>query len=698
MSATLIPVIEHAAMLVGQAIPRACVDDILREAGTSEGDNAVAVFKKAWQTARLEGTPEKISQPKPQDCPFILKDQEHGWVVIIAQLADGGWLAQPATGGMTRIGDLQECVSIPRRRIAYGLLGKTFKIILQCINKHRSVFVETALATILVNLLALATSIYSLQIYDRVVPQKGYSTLIVLSVGVVFAIVFNFILSLVRSVIVDRTATMIDLELSQWFYERIMSIYMDARPKAVGTLASQLRGLEWVRGVMSSSSLFLFADIPFTVFFMFVIYLLGGWIAIVPPIFFVISLVLGVIFFFDVKRYTKINQGQINRKIGLLVESIENVEVIKANNAEWGMQYRWNELAKEAAEVEDKLKQYFSLPNYITNTVSQLGYVALIGFGAYLITKNQMTMGSLIACSILSSRVLNPVMQLPALMIKWGHARAAIGELDELLSRANEIDDRADMMVPGHVEGNIRLEDVRFFYGTKDVMSLDVPRLEIKPGETVGLVGSIGSGKSTLLKLLSGLYRPSSGRIYLDGLDMTTITPRCMREHLYYLPQFGGLISGTLRQNLLLGLPDPGDEAVLDAAKRTGLFELIGNHPRGLNLPITEGGAGVSGGQRQAIGLTRMILAKPTIILLDEPTASMDSTSEANIVAILNQLADEGVSLIMATHKSSVLPVVDRLLVMHKGKLVMDGPRDLVLARLSGNVQEVPIRAAVGRN
>jgi ATP-binding cassette, subfamily C, bacterial LapB len=686
MQTTLLPIIEHSAMLAGQAVPRACIDELaqqIRAAGAE--DSVLSQVKKAWAAGRLEGVPKLLADPQPPDCPFITREPSHGWLVVLSHNADASWLAQPASGGKVRIEKLAglECASVPAKAAAAGKSGKSAAVIWRTVLKYRSVFTEALLATVLINVLALMTSIYSMQVYDRVIPHQGFQTLFVLTVGVVLTAVFNLVLSHVRGSILDKTSTLMDHELSEWFFERAMGIHLSFRPKSVGTLASQLKGLEMVRGVMSSSSLFLLADLPFAFFFMFVIYLVGGLVAVVPLVFFLISIASGLFFLWKIRKYTELNQGQSNRKVGLLVESIDSIETIKANGAEWEFQSRWNALAQEASQCDLKLKQFSIVPANIASFLSQLSYIALVAFGAYLVTQHQMTMGGLIACSIISGRVSAPLGQFPSFMIRWGHAKAAIEGLDKLLSLPNELDDRAHALIPGHLEGHLKMEKATFHYD-RDRSAMEITSLEIKPGEKIGVIGTIGSGKSTLLKLASGLYRPLSGRVLLDGMDLSQISPRVLREAIFYLPQDIRLVSGTLRDNLLQGLPDPGDEALLEAARQTGLFDLVRNHPKGLALPIAEGGRGISGGQRQAIGLTRMLLAKPKIILLDEPTASMDATSEASIVATLNRFVAGGGTLLVATHKSALLPILDRLLVVKDGKLHMDGPRDLVLAKLSG--------------
>ncbi|MBI5660167.1 MAG: ATP-binding cassette domain-containing protein [Nitrosomonadales bacterium] len=555
---------------------------------------------------------------------------------------------------------------------------------------RKSVFIDAVLAASLVAILALATSLYSMQVFDRVIPNQGFQTLWVLTVGVALSVCLEFMLKQIRSYTVDKTCNAIDHQLSEWFFNRMLGIRMEARPASVGTLASQIKGFEMVRGVLASTSLFVVADVPFALFFMAVIALVGGWVVVVPLIALPVALTAGLMFQGAIQRHTRENLSASNRKAGLLVEAVDGAEALKANSAEWKIQARWNRLVAETSHAEQSIRDYSSLSQNTTVGLQQLSYIALMAVGAYFVTENQLTMGGLLACSIIGNRAMMPIVQLPGVMVQWALARAAIEGLEQVISLPNEADEAHQVLMPQSLEGGFRFERMRFAYGLAKRMALEIERLEIKPGERVGLIGAIGSGKSTLLKLASGMYRPAEGKVFLGGMDMALLAPLVARENVGYLPQEVRLFSGSLRDNLLMGLPDPGEDAILEAARRTGLIDLIMGQPNGLALEITEGGRGVSGGQKQLIALTRLLLARPKVWLLDEPTGAMDSMSEARVVALLRELAAEGVTLVVTTHKTALLPLLDRLIVLQGGRMLLDGPRDAVLAKLSGRSEPAP--------
>lgn len=685
--------INRSARMVGQRVGGAHLGDVDRMLDQmDEGSDAVSLFTAAWHTADLSGTPSRLNNPKLADLPFAAYSSGMGWSLVQARGTDGVWRGEGADGtelSMERVDDAV-CISLPRRSGVDSGVPGAMRMVLEALWERKGAFIDAVLATSLVSLLALATSLYSMQVYDRVIPSQGFNTLWVLTVGVSLSVCLEFMLKQLRSHTVDRTCNAIDHHLSEWFFSRMLSIRMEARPASVGTLASQVKGFEMVRGVLASTSLFVLADVPFALLFTVVIALMGGWLVVVPLIALPIALVMGLMFQGAIQRHTRLNLSASNRKAGLLVEAVDGAEALKANSAEWVLQARWNRLVAETTSAEQSVRDYSALSQNLTVGFQQLTYIALVAVGAFFVAENQMTMGALLACSIIGNRAMAPIVQLPGVMVQWAHARAAIEGLEQIIGLPNEADEAHHALMPETLDGSFRLERARFAYGMTKHMALEVERLEIKPGERVGLIGAIGSGKSTLLKLASGMYRPAEGKIFLGGVDMALLAPPVTREIVGYLPQETRLFSGTLRDNLLLGLPDPGEENILSAARRTGLIDLIVGQPKGLSLEITEGGRGVSGGQKQLIAMTRMLLARPKVWLLDEPTGAMDSVTEARVVGLLRELAAEGVTLVVTTHKTALLPLLDRLIVLQGGRVMLDGPRDAVLAKLSGRPEPVP--------
>ncbi len=691
----LTTLLDQAARLAGQRVPGARLGDLERLIGPmDEGQGAVALFAEAWLAADLEGAPARLHSPTPANLPFAAYRSDLGWLLVQTRGSDSVWRGTGIDGtalSLERLDDA-ECVSLPRRTEALDGSNATpgaMRLVREALWARKGVFFDAVLATGMVNLLTLATSLYAMQVFDRVIPSQGFHTLWVLTVGVALSICLEFMLKQVRSHTVDRTCNAIDHQLSEWFFNRMMGIRMEARPASVGTLASQVKGFEMVRGVLASTSLFVLADVPFALLFLLVIALIGGWVVAVPLIALPIALVAGLMFQRTIQRHTRLNLAGNNRKVGLLVEAVDGAESLKANSAEWKLQGRWNHLVAETNLSEQMIRTYSSLSQNLTVGLQQLSYIALVALGAWLVTENQLTMGGLLACSIIGNRAMTPIVQLPGVMLQWALARAAIEGLDQIIALPNEADGAQHALAPQFLAGSFRFERARFAYGMAKRMALEVERLEIKPGERIGLIGPIGSGKSTLLKLASGLYRPAEGKVFLGGIDLALLAAPVVRETVGYLTQDARLVSGSLTDNLLLGLPDPGEEAILAAARRTGLIELIVGQPRGLALEISEGGRGVSGGQKQLIAVTRMLLARPKVWLLDEPIGAMDSVTEARVVGLLREVMSEGATLVVATHKTALLPLLDRLIVLQGGRVVLDGPRDAVLAKLSGKPQPV---------
>jgi len=456
---------------------------------------------------------------------------------------------------------------------------------------------------------------------------------------------------------------------------------MDQMPSSVGALAGQLRGYETVRSFIATVPTQWLIDMPFVLLYVVLIGAIAGWIAVIPLGFMLLSLALGMANLRRVEALGSQATQANNLKTGLLVEAIEGAETIKSGQGGWRMLARWQQTTDDARGNELEMRQLSEHSQYYMGAMHQLSYALMVAMGALLVSRGEVTMGSLIACSILSGRILGPVATLPASLTSWGHCKAALQGLDRIWALQSDHHGIDHPITLETIKGDFELEQVEFGYaGAK---ALSIPKLIIRPGEKVGILGPVGAGKTTLLRLLSGMYRPQAGTVKLDGVDMAQLSKAVLAENLGYLQQEGRLFAGKLRDNLILGMIDPGDQAILETAQRTGLHQaVLARHPLGLHQPIFEGGTGLSGGQRQLTNLTRVFLRKPRIWLLDEPTAAMDRQLELRVMQALAQQIGTNDTFVLVTHKQEMLQLVDRVIVVADHRIVMDGSKAEVLARL----------------
>jgi ATP-binding cassette, subfamily C, bacterial LapB len=642
-----------------------------------------------WR-ARFDGAVVNFLQVKdlqPEAFPLIWVSADGLAVRLVrGRLSNGDCLAEDASA---------QTHEIPLETLASGtliaLLASPVKLaestgpqtatdwFIFAIRRHRRIFIDAIFATFIISTMGLLISLYTMQVYDRVIPTRGFSTLWVLTIGVLVGIALDFIMKEVRSYMVDRASKAIDLELSGVFFGKAMDIRMDARPNTVGTFASQIRHFESVRTFMTSTTLFVLADAPFALMFIGVMALIAGPVALVPLVMLPVSIFAGLYFRRPIEKLTMENMALSNRKNGFLIEAVDGIESIKAAGGEWKMRDRYNKMTASIAITELRMKEVTARSTSTAQVIQQLNFIGLVAAGAYGISTGQLTMGALTACTIISGRALAPLAQIPQLILQWTNAKSALSSLNAIMAMPNDRQQEQRLVVPDGCSGQLELKDLVFGYDN-DRPILEVPSLTIRPGERVAVLGSIGSGKSSLIKLLSGLYKPKSGSVFLDHVDMDHLAPEFVREQIGYLPQDVRLFHGSLRENLTLGLPTPNDSVVLRMARLTGLDKIIQNHPKGLELEIHEGGRGLSGGQRQLVGLTRLLLAQPKIMLLDEPTASMDSRLEASVMKHLFEEINPDSILLVVTHKPGLLTHVDRVIVLDKGRIVADGPRDKILA------------------
>ncbi len=569
------------------------------------------------------------------------------------------------------------------KKTAVSSSKEMFKSIAQ---KQKKYLHYAIIASISINLLALASSFYSMQVYDRVIPTNAISTLTALTVGVGIAIFLEMILKLSRGSIIDQASKNMDIEYSHNIFDRFLSVRSDNLPKGIGTLSSKINSYVSVRGFITTATVFILIDFPFAFFFLGIIMLVGGLdIGLLIFTFIVISIVIGFVFKDKIEALTKSSTMASHKKHGLLVESVENAQKIKTSGASWSVMNKWNQFSEDAINDDIHIKHYTDISSYLATFTQQISYVATVALGAYIIsTTSDLTMGSLIAITILSNKVFQPMSQIPGLFVQWGKAKVAVEDLDGLygLERDNEgVNRPITSKLQSH---GILCKDLKFAYN-EDSVVLNIPNLKIQPGEKVAILGVIGSGKSTLLKILSGLYKPSAGKFLLDGIDVQQLSKDNVSNTIGYLEQDTKLFSGTLRDNLNIGLVNITDEQILKVAKLTGLIGLISALPKGLDTEVPEGGQSVSGGQRQLIALTRMLIGNSKILLLDEPTASMDEGTERHLLATLQQNLTKEQTLVVVTHKPALLSLVDRIVILTEKGIVADDKKEVILKMLENN-------------
>ena len=558
------------------------------------------------------------------------------------------------------------------------------------VKTYRGELLEASLASLFIGILAFTTSLFSMQVYDRVIPTRSEYTLWVLSMGVLLSIVFELAMKYARSKLMDHVVVGVDACLSHDIFDRLLQLRMDQIPSSVGSLAAQLRGYEQLRSFYTSTTLFTLIDLPFGLVFLAVMMAIASpWVALVPLLFGLVGIAIGISSRQTIHQFASDSAAYSNAKTGLLVEAVEGIETIKAGAGAPKFLARWMAVNHHTIKSDAQMRRFMDGLGYLCATIQQLSYAGLIMVGALLVMQGSMTMGALIACSILSGRVLAPIMALPGLLVQQGQAMAALRGIEAIYQLKTDTHGISRPLAPDHVQGHFKISDAKFSYPGHPP-ALVVPKLNIQRGEHIAILGPIGAGKSTLLRLLSGLYVPQEGQVLLDGLDLAHISRQVVSQKIGYLQQDHRLFQGSLRDNLLIGLPDPGDSVIQQAMTRTGMIHFVSAHPKGLERPITEGGKGLSGGQRQLLAFTRLILCKPDIYLLDEPTASMDDEQERRCIQVMQELVDEGNTLIVVTHKPNLLPLVSRIVIVANHTLAMDGPRDAVLQRLAQTGAAMP--------
>ncbi|KCV83025.1 ATP-binding/permease fusion ABC transporter [Actibacterium atlanticum] len=552
--------------------------------------------------------------------------------------------------------------------------------------KYRKQVTEIMLGALVANLLAVAVALFSLQVYDRVIPHQSQATLWVLAVGAFLAIALEGALKLARARMTDISGRQVELSVQHNLMKRLIGMRSDRKPLPPSGLFAAMRDFGAVREFFTSSTIATLTDVPFVLVFLLLVASIAGpivWLIVLGGVLMLLPA------YFMQKRMialTRQTQGASAKAGRLLHEVITELDTVKTQRGEERVMRLWDELNAVSSHASAEQRRLSGMLTYWSQGVQQATYILTVVAGTYLVFAGEFTVGTIIATGILTSRTLAPLTQFAATMARWSNVKGALESLDAIAGAEQEKDESRSYLRREKLQGAFELREVQFRYDADGAPTLDVPGIGIKPGQRVAVLGANGSGKSTLLKLLSGLYAPEQGRILIDGTDMAQIDPRDLRRGIGYLGQEVRLIAGSLRDNLNLHMLEGDDERLLDALDFAGLGPFVRGHHKGLDLEIRDGGEGLSIGQRQSIGWARLWLQNPPVVLLDEPTAALDQTLERTLVSRLEGWL-QGRTAVVATHRLPILSLTNRTLILQAGRMVVDGPRDQVLAHLSAGAE-----------
>jgi ATP-binding cassette subfamily C protein LapB len=551
----------------------------------------------------------------------------------------------------------------------------------------RGHYLHVALATLVVNLLSIALSLYVMNVYDRVVPNRTYETLWVLTAGTALALGFEFVARTLRGWLIDAAGRRADLEISTALFARLLSMRLEGKPASSGAFVGNLREFESIRDVLTSATLTALVDLPFVVLFLAVIAAIAPPLAVVPLVAIGLVALAGLLVQAPLARAIRTSMKDGAQRQGLAVESVEGLETLKVNNAYRFAQQRWQWYTEALADASMRSRTLSALVVNVTATVAQLVTVVTVFWGVHLIHAGLLSLGGLIAVVILAGRAIAPLGQIASLSVRLQQARSAFDGLQALVDRPLEREPDRGYLALSAPRGELSFAGVDFSHDPQGPTLFRGFDLQLRAGEKVALLGRTGSGKSTLLRLGAGLYAPTAGMVRVDGIEARQIDPAELRSVVGLVPQAPRLFLGTLRENLDIARGDrPVDDArLVHVLRALGLDAMVARHPRGLEMQLGEDGAGLSGGQKQLVALARLMLRDPRIVLLDEPTSGLDQTSERVAIAALDEWARDR-TLVVATHRPAALELVDRIVVIEAGRVVLDAPREQALEQLARGV------------
>lgn len=692
----------HVARVFGRPFSRAAILAGLPLRGSRL---SVDLFARAAARAGIVArvVERRLADIPPTVAPFIVLTRS-GDAAVVSRV-------EPQTGMLDVVFPQRsaETHKVPRDELQAKILGHVIYVTPEDDEKVRAAgrhwlwptvrrfwpsWTQIALAALFINLLGLAVPLFVMNVYDRVIPNFALPTLWALAIGVSVALVFEFMFRLLRTLTLDRAGRRVDMRVAADLFEHAMGLRMASRMQPAGAVANLIREFETVRDFFTSASIVAATDLLFIGIFVAVLWLIVGPLAWVPLVAVPVVIVFALLVQFPLSRSVERTQEQSARRQSILVESLVGIESIKAAGGEGVVQRKWEEAVAATARASASARLWSALALYFTTSVQQAVSVVVIVWGVFLVTGGDITIGALIAANILSSRILSPLGQIATTIARAQQAFSAMRGISGLMALDSELRPR---IVSGRAigEASIEFRGVSFTYPGAGRPTLDDVALTIRPGERVGIIGRIGSGKTTFGKLLAGFHEVSSGTLLIGGLDSRAYEIADLRQAVAYVPQEADIFAGTLRDNILLGAPGAPEDAVAEAARIAGVDAFAATDPLGLAMPVGERGRGLSGGQRQALALARMLAREPRILFLDESSNAMDGTSEAQLVARLEKWLGPDRTLIVSTHRGAFLNHVGRLIVLDQGRVVADGPRDKVLATLQAGARQAPRQPVV---
>ena len=543
----------------------------------------------------------------------------------------------------------------------------------------KSVYVQVIFGSVLINIFALASSLYIMTIYDRVVPNNAIHSMWWLTAIIVVVIFFDLAMKILRGVFVDTAGARVDKQVSTALFDRISRHDANLSRTATGSLAGTVRNFDILKEVIGSASFTVFADLPFIFLFLVVLYLIGGPVAAVPAV--IVPLVILFAFLLQpiIRRMTELSQSQGKSKQAVMVEMISALETVKTTQGISMLRNRWLNSVLHQSKSSTKTKITSQLAAQFAQFGQQVSQIGIVVYGVFLIADGNLTMGQLIACVILSGRTMAPLGQITGLLGKMNSAFAAYKSLDEILGTQSEEEAAAAQVERQVIKGDISFKNVSFTYEDQPEPVLTDISFDIKAGQRMAIVGRIGSGKTTLLRLLCGLNPPDRGAVLINNADIRQIRPDDVRRNIGVVLQNPVLFSGSIRDNILMGNPSASDDDLIEVARLSGAEAFIGMLPGGFDFPMTERGRELSVGMRQSVAIARALIGKPNILLMDEPTAPLDSGAEQQMVEHLDA-ATKGITTMFVTHRGAMLQLADTVLALEKGRIAAFGPKDDVLA------------------